>query len=184
MPKFLDLDGLGYYTSQFKPGLVDLIDVGAKNKIKYKSNIIAGYIETIGEVTFTVNTDLSITATSNGSAVASARTLIIYTGTPVHSAGDIISGGVSNQCVCACEKSASPFTDFGTDNGTGTIMTPTTNIINIFIRVFAGSAVNVTFKPMICTLSDWNISQSYVPYKTPYDGTATQTEIENTFFNN
>lgn len=35
MSKFLDMDGLQYYTNKFKPGLVNVIDNGEKNLLNY-----------------------------------------------------------------------------------------------------------------------------------------------------
>lgn len=73
------------YTDADRATLVELVDGGAKNKMKYKSNLVAGYTETKGEVTFIVNDDLSITATSNGANVAARRTLSLYDGVALHS---------------------------------------------------------------------------------------------------
>ena len=154
--------------SKDEAALVELVDGGAKNKIKYKSNLVAGYTETKGEVTFIVNDDLSITATSNGANVAARRTLSLYDGVALHSNGDIISGGLSTQCIVACELNEAPYTDYGTDKGTGTHMTTASGEVQIFIRVEVGAAVNVTFKPMICTKAAWDISQTYQPYRPSY----------------
>ena len=156
------------YTDADRATLVELVDGGAKNKMKYKSNLVAGYTETKGEVTFIVNDDLSITATSNGANVAARRTLSLYDGVALHSNGDIISGGLSSQCIVKCELNEAPYTDYGTDKGTGTHMTTASGEVVVFVRVEAGTAVDVTFKPMICTKAAWDISQTYQPYRPSY----------------
>lgn len=154
--------------SKDEAALIELVDGGAKNKIKYKSELVAGYSETKGEVTFIVNDDLSITATSNGANVAARRTLSLYNGVALHSNGDIISGGLSSQCIIACELNENPYTNYGTDEGTGTRMTTASGNVQIFVRVEAGASVNVTFKPMICSNAAWDISQTYQPYRPSY----------------
>lgn len=154
--------------SKDEAALIELVDGGAKNKIKYKSELVAGYSVTKGEVTFIVNDDLSITATSNGANVAARRTLSLYSGVALHSNGDIISGGLSSQCTVACELNENPYTNYGTDEGTGTRMTTASGNVQIFVRVEAGASVNVTFKPMICSNAAWDISQTYQPYRPSY----------------
>lgn len=164
MSKFLDLDGLSYFAKKVKNDTYSNWTSG-KNKIKPNQYLYAGRTETVGEVTFTINSDYTITANSNGASIASSRTFVIYSGTPIHIAGDIISGGISNQCFFRCEGSDSPYIDYGTSLGNATELTaPSAANVYLFIRINPGNAVNVTFKPMICTATDWQKSQTYFPY--------------------
>lgn len=47
-------------------------------------------------------------------------------------------------------------------------MTTASGEVQVFVRVEAGTAVDVTFKPMICTKAAWDISQTYQPYRPSY----------------
>ena len=139
---------------------------GAKNKLKYTSTLVAGYTTTVGEVTFTVNSDLSITATSNGSPVVDRRNFILYTGSPMFSDHDILSGGVNTQCIVSVGLTESPWTGYGVSTGDGVEMSapPATGNIQVTCGVKAGDAVNVVFKPMICKSDMWTLSHDYQPF--------------------
>lgn len=165
MAKFLDLDGLEYYTKQFKPGLVNLVDNGAKNKINIQS----------GSYTTSTQTDVTL----------SVGNYELYFGELTSDDTD------STKCQVLLRSGETNIVELKLERGTNIIYSITLNstVDNVVIRASntyansVGDTLTVS-NVMICTLSDWNISQSYVPYKTPYDGTATQTEIEDTFFNN
>ena len=70
MSKFLDMDGLEYYTSRFKPELVDIVDSGAKNTLDWVS---AEYV-TKNNATYT-ETDTSIVVNCDSGAQVSS---VIY----------------------------------------------------------------------------------------------------------
>ena len=165
MAKFLDLDGLEYYTKQFKPGLANLVDNSIKNKVNVKS----------GSYTTSTQTDITL----------SVGEYVLYF-------GELISNDTdSTKCQVLLRSGETNIVEVKLERGTNIIYSITVNstVDNVVIRASntyansVGDTLTVS-NVMLCTLSDWNISQSYVPYKTPYDGTATQTEIENTFFNN
>lgn len=150
-----------------KNNILSILGNSYKNKLHYKSGYVAGFTQTIGEVTFTINDDLSITANSNGNAVTANRTFSIYNGLPFHVAGDIISGGVSSQCSVECELATNPYTNYGySTTGVG-IMTAATGTVEVFCRVKAGAAVNVTFRPMICDSGLYDASDTFTPFRAP-----------------
>ena len=185
MSKFLDLDGLEYYTKQFKPGLANLIDNSEKNIFTTQS-----ITETIGDCTFTNNGDGSWTTTSSG-AVADRRQKALYFYIPntVKSGKYVLSGcpegGGSGDktyyCLYVWDVTTNTRVSLN-DIGEGLIFDwapDYTHRYSVVIDIRTGQNPNgLTFYPMICTLDDWNISQTYQPYN---KNIATQDEIIDCF---
>lgn len=131
---------------------------GAKNMLKN-----TGTTTTVGEVTFTVNADGSVTADSNGVATTANCDFDINNGAyaDIPSGKNVIltgcpaGGSNSTYQIIAYQKSKA-------DSGSGTAFT-TTESNRMYIRIFSGVTVdNLTFYPMI---REANIADAtYVPY--------------------
>lgn len=141
--------------------LAELIDSGAKNLLK-----ISGTSQTVSGVTFTVNSDGSISAsgTATSDAVFNLTTnLNLQSGSYVFSPGfpngssdttffcDIFNSGYSNRSVAYQARS----------------IPDTTNIIR-FIVANGYTANNITLFPMVCTAANRKISAAFVPYRPSY----------------
>ena len=192
MSKFLDIDGLEYYTQQFKPYLVESVNNGIKNlldcsleTLKSLNPYSATYqftwsnnVATSGfGVTFTINTDSSISVSANSSTkdvwfklsnnfIYSANTDYILSGCPQ-------GGSTSSYFI---ESDSLNIRDTG---NSATIVCTSEYTDNIFICVKASSTFdNYTFYPMLCTKAAWTISHTYQPYNKMI---ASQSEILDVF---
>ncbi len=197
MAKFLDLDGLEYYTSMFKPGLAEVIDSGAKNLclVDIQRILVLNPTATQSGNTITKDNHLFFTINSNDITINSDGQNNLCFLQLCNQNNFTIQDGITYM-LSGCRGGSFTTYDLRVSYGTGTYNYPqysepipvvyrNDTTYNIAIVVRANQTLSdITIRPMLCTKSDWNISQSYVPYKTPYDGTATQSEIENTFFNN
>lgn len=144
-----------------RTALAELINSGAKNLLK-----ISGTSQTISGVTFTVNSDGSISA--SGTATSDAvfnltANLNLQSGSYVFSPGfpngssgstffcDIFNSNYSNRSVAYQERS----------------IPDTTKIIR-FIVAKGYTANNITLFPMVCTAANRKISAAFVPYRPSY----------------
>jgi hypothetical protein len=144
-----------------RAALVEIVDSGAKNLLK-----ISGTSQTVSGVTFTVNSDGSISA--SGTATSDAvfnltANLNLQSGSYVFSPGfpngssgstffcDIFNSGYSNRSVAYQERS----------------IPDTTKIIR-FIVANGYTANNITLFPMVCTAANRKISAAFVPYRPSY----------------
>lgn len=174
MSKFLDLEGLGYYTQCFKPGLAEVIDSGAKNLWDFKNltSVASG-----GITTSKTDTDITVTSTAAWSSIAYPVTL---------PAGNyVFSTLISNYSKDANVPSDSNViririaTQSGGQGGIGDIsitengkyslnFTSTgATLYVLYYPNYNATSYNNTFKAsenMICTKATWNISQTYQPY--------------------
>ena len=147
-----------------------LVDRVAKNLLYVEP----GVTHTDKGITFTTNSDGSIsysgTATSTGYAT---YTIVTKTNTD----GDLFKdcmlygGIVSSIAFAAIEGTASPYTRYAlsSSNAVAIDSIPTGTDIHVYVRVncTSGTAYSGTFKPMICTVSDWKASPTVVPYALP-----------------
>lgn len=144
-----------------RAALVEIVDSGAKNLLK-----ISGTSQTVSGVTFTVNSDGSISAsgTATSDAVFNLTTNLnlqsgSYVFSPVFPNGssgttffcDIFDSGYSNRSVAYQERS----------------IPDTTKIIR-FIVANGYTANNITLFPMVCTAANRKISAAFVPYRPSY----------------
>ena len=141
--------------------LIELVDGGAKNKLNHTA-----YTRTVNGVTYTVNADRSITITSDGTNTQSLLYLVQNYELP---AGDyVLSGcpeGSSTTFDLRVKAGSTTYTNYegGTEftyNGT--------DALESTIVVRAAQTLNITMKPMICTKTEWGVSQSYQPYRPSY----------------
>lgn len=141
--------------------IAEVIDSGAKNLLK-----ISGTSQTVSGVTFTVNSDGSISAsgTATSDAVFNLTTnLNLQSGSYVFSPGfpngssgttffcDVFDSGYRNRSVAYQARS----------------IPDTTKIIR-FIVANGYTADNITFFPMVCTAALRKISAAFVPYRPSY----------------
>ena len=193
MSKFLDLDGLDYFAKTYvKPSLTRYVNGFDKNLYNYGlsqfkvlnstnytwSDNIATHT---GGIIFEINTDGTITATvpnnysyssacifnlSESYATEFAGKTYAYSGCPT---GGDYTNGYSMYIADSNSNTTAK------DEGTGVISTfPSPSYrLRICFRNTTPSGTYI-FKPMICTVDDWNVSHDYVPYK---NGIATNDEI-------
>ena len=156
------------------PELIELCDSGAKNLLKRTAS---GSSWTDDNVTFTLNSDGSITINSTGT-ITESRFFSYFSGRMsalVNTAGNYV-----------LFASASPNAQaevwwYYTDDWTNVIATTgnasryiSTSDLNrpvvVRIRALTGAAMsNVKISPMICTKAAWNVSHKYVPYRPNWD---------------
>lgn len=176
MSKFLDLEGLGYYTQCFKPGLVEIVDGGAKNLFN-PSNYTVG---SVNGVTVTPNGDG--TYTLSGAAIEGTADFLftkptVYTNMYGLKAGGtytIVSG--DDKVLIRVDASTNPSYEWNKNlvqniANKATFTIPN-NVVGLWIRirvpVASGNVDNVVVTPMICTKAAWDISHEYQPYRPPY----------------
>lgn len=152
----------------------ELVDSGAKNRLQF--NGLSSY--TSNGVTFTINADYSVTATRTETSTSSSFVDLLMDENLVYiddlCDGDhYISGCPANGGDDTYELSAT--SDHGAatyikrEYGEGALLTTAPANADVIVRLtirpnFSGSA---TFKPMICTKADWNVSPKFVPHTLP-----------------
>lgn len=139
-------------------------------------------------VTFTINSDKSITAVGTLTNQTSALILSnVISKDIAYLNGYKLSGTAGSNLITEfiVEDGTSPWYSYASSsngsNDTIHDLSSTSNqLIAIFVRIrgSVGAAVNTTFKPMICTVEDWNVSSDYQPYmgKPNYDLTRLESE--------
>ena len=147
--------------SKDEAALVELVDGGAKNKLKLSNP--------------SVPTGLTCTANSDGSytvsGTLSSANSITFSINAVD--GDLIlsgcpAGGGTSTYLCRITKSGVAVSE-STDTGSGSNVFTMDGIDYAYaIRFSAGTYANIVFKPMICTKAAWDISQTYQPYRPSY----------------
>lgn len=154
-----------------KDAIAELVDAGAKNLLK-----ITATSQTNNGVTFTVNTDQTVTVNGTNTGTGSITFILVpnqqailipdgdywFSGCPQGGGADAFDLRWFRY-----SPNASAY-----DIGSGVAVHKSGNTIdsNIAIVVKSGATVNnITFKPMLCTKAAWDISQKYVPYRPSYD---------------
>ena len=147
--------------------------MGAKNLLP--NNAVS---QTINGITFTVNSDGSVTV--NGTATANANLLLANISNPLKQGTYKLTGGIDADKFI---RITDPFSsDYPTDTGNGVSFTITSAMessnLYVIIRVNSGQTVsNLTFKPMIRLADDTD--STYQPYaKTNQQLTAEINELE------
>lgn len=150
--------------------LAEVENKGAKNIF-----VTSRGSSTITDCTFTNNGDGTWTTTSSG-AVAERRQVGLYFKVPALQNGDYVlsgcpSGGASGTTIYYClyvwDHTASARVS-SNDVGNGIVFSwnpDPKHTYSVTIDVHKGTNPDgLTFKPMICTKAEWDISQAYVPY--------------------
>ena len=176
MSKFLDMDGLAYYTNKFKPALANIVDNFQKNLIKVAFTSIAA---TSTKPSITNNGDGSVTI--NGSNTAGeyvaindltsdlAKDLNTRYTLPI---GEYVILPISNTNV-----KVQVYMHDGTNklwlgdsrSNKNRFTYTAENKVQYPYIAFRINLINATFDnytvyPMLCTQFDWEVSQTYVPY--------------------
>lgn len=165
--------------SEDRAALAEVVDEGAKNKLCLDLATIKalnpdgtwnGNTFTRDGLTFTINADMTISASGTASANVS---LGLYSTDNTSFNGDMILSGCPNggdyytkYSVYIADSQGS--TILSTADSNGTLIAANTVFKYMLILVRSGTNVTgLTFKPMICTLADWKVSQNYAPFALP-----------------
>lgn len=143
-----------------------LVDAGAKNLLK-----VTATSQTINGVTFTVNTDQTVTVNGTNTGTSSVTFVIV----PNQQAilipdGDYWllgcpQGGGSDTFDLRWFRYSPNASAYDIGSGAAIHKSGNTTDSNIAIVVKPGVTVNnITFKPMLCTAEDYAISPEFVPY--------------------
>lgn len=152
------------FISAINAEIASLVDRGAKNL--FPNNATS---QTVGGVTFIVNSDGSISA--NGTKTNNDW-LMLSTGNTLKAGTYVLSDDIPIDTT-DCQLIITTGTSLGTAimataaNARPKITVLTNDYTGLYyaIRIASGKTVNnLTFRPMICTESDWTVSQNYVPH--------------------
>lgn len=147
------------------PALAEVIDAGPKNLLANSASTT-----TTGKVTFTVNADKSITITSAGdntqASIAIASNYSLPDGKYIVS-GSEGTGTTTDTFAMWVKVGSAGSVSVGEQGRVIEVDGTATITVTIIVRA-AQTVADVTFKPMICTIPDWNISRKYVPYQPSY----------------
>lgn len=156
--------------SKDEAALVELVDAGAKNLLQNTA-----VSQSMSGVTFTVNSDKSVTL--SGRATGNITSFFIGREVPALTGNMVLSGcpkgGSTNtyklDILDGTPNGSVLFEDFG-EGANVDWKSITTGIYTARIRIGSGTTVDgLTFKPMLCTKTAWDISQQYVPHRPSYD---------------
>lgn len=181
MSKFLDLDGLEYYTSRFKPELVELVDGGAKNLCLVDIQRILVLNPTATQLGNTITKDnhLFFTINSNDITINSDGQNNLCFLQLCNNNNFTIQDGITYM-LSGCQGGSSTTYDLRVSYGTGTYNYPQYSepipvvyrddtTYNIAIVVRDNQTISgITIRPMLCTKSAWDISHTYQPYRPSY----------------
>ena len=153
---------------------IKTVDDGAKNISNWSAST-----STIGNVTFTINSDKTV-STSGTATARSQKSLDFTVPTTLKAGRYVLSGcpsggeqsGTTLYCLYLWDKTVSARVASGDDTGNGIEFdwipdASHTYSISVDVRSET-NASGLIFKPMICTAADWAVSQKFVPYLKPY----------------
>lgn len=160
---------------QSKAALVDIVDGGAKNRLPFNDLTAIQAMNTGGTwngnaytwngVTFTINSDFSVTV--DGTATGGNAVLVLSRtgGFSIEEGSWILSG-----CPVGGSGTTYNITIAGTVSDTGNtaeFTAVTSKLVRLYI-VSGTTADGLIFKPMVCSKAEWTISQAYQPYRPSY----------------
>lgn len=153
-----------------KDAIAELVDSGQKNNLKNDETS-----RTISGVTFTVNSDGSVSL--NGTATGNITSFRLVTMQPAPEGSMVLSGcpsgGAHNRYKLDILNGGTSGDVLVADYGNGAPIDwslCTAGYYTARIRIESGQNVDgLIFKPMLCTKAAWDISQAYVPYRPSYD---------------
>ena len=149
--------------------LIELVDSGAKNKIfvdKLNTTNANG-------VTYTINSDGTITVNGTPSGSSPSYAVVAMPDGSTYknfaefcNGDDILSGCPTGGSINTYRMYITGTGYTREDFGNGVELTDTSvSPLYLIIYIYNGYTVtNLTFKPMICSKSAWDVSQKYVPY--------------------
>lgn len=160
---------------QSKAALVDIVDGGAKNRLPFNDLTAIQAMNTGGTwngnaytwngVTFTINSDFSVTV--DGTATGGNAVLVLSRtgGFSIEEGSWILSG-----CPEGGSGSSYSIAIAGTVSDTGNtaeFSAVTSKLVRLYI-LSGTTAYGLIFKPMVCSKAEWDISQAYQPYRPSY----------------
>ena len=160
---------------QSKSALVELVDGGAKNRLPFndlaviKANNTGGtWVDnayTWNGVTFTINSDFSVTV--GGTATGGNAVLVLS-----HTSGFSIEEGswILSGCPEGGSGTTYNITIAGTVSDTGNtaeFTAASAKLVRLYV-ISGTTADGLIFKPMVCSKAEWDISQAYQPYRPSY----------------
>lgn len=160
---------------QSKAAVVELVDGGAKNRLPFNDlatikakNTGGTWVDnayTWNGVTFTINSDFSVTV--EGTATGGNAVLVLSQtgGFSIEEGSWILSG-----CPEGGSGTTYNITIAGTASDTGNtaeFTAVTAKLIRLYV-VSGTTAAGLIFKPMVCSKAEWDISQAYQPYRPSY----------------
>lgn len=156
-----DITTLYTADSDINSKIAALIDEGAKNRL----NVFAVSSQTISDVTWTVNSDGTVTA--NGTATANSFFFIIPSNTNVafgeetHISGCPSGGSASTYEIQVSQTGGTTYHDYGDGE-----FIPYDYVYRYFVLcVRSGyTANNLVFRPMICDAWKYTMTPVFVPY--------------------
>lgn len=160
---------------QSKAALVDIVDGGAKNRLPFNDLATIKAMNTGGTwdgnaytwngVTFTINSDFSVTVSGTATGGNAVLVLSRTGGFSIEEGSWILSG-----CPEGGSGTTYNITISGTVSDTGNtaeFTAVTSKLIRLYI-LSGTTADGLIFKPMVCSKSAWNISQEFQPYRPSY----------------
>ena len=160
---------------QSKSALVEIVDGGAKNRLPFNDITVIRAMNTGGTwvdnaytwngVTFTVNSDYSVTV--EGTATGGNAVLVLSQagGFSIEEGSWILSG-----CPEGGSGTSYNIAIAGTVSDTGStaeFTAATSKLVRIYV-ISGTTADGLIFKPMVCSKAEWDISQAYQPYRPSY----------------
>jgi hypothetical protein len=160
---------------QSKSALVELVDGGAKNRLPFNDIAVIKAMNTGGTwvdnaytwngVTFTINSDFSVSA--DGTATGGNAVLVLSQtgGFSIEEGSWILSGCPEGGSGTTYNIAiAGTVSDTGT---TGSFTSCSKALVRIYV-INGTSISNAVFRPMVCSKAVWDISQAYQPYRPSY----------------
>lgn len=158
-----------------RAALVELVDGGSKNRLTFNDLAMikqqntggtwTGNVYEFRGVTYTINSDFSITAT--GTATGGNANLILSPqgGFSIEEGQWVLSG-----CPAGGSSSTYNIAIAGTVSDIGsTAEFSSCDSVITRIYIIEGTTVDdLTFRPMVCSKAAWAISQTYQPYRPSY----------------
>lgn len=152
--------------------LVDLIDGGAKNALQFDGMSSAS--GSASNITFTYNSDGSVTVNGYTTSAGTAYVYLRLNGSNINAddfcnGNYVLSGCPANDSGLSLQARGTDYTK--SDTGSGVELTPYSGsgAVRITVMVAKSSTINnLTIRPMICSKAEWNISQTYQPYRPSY----------------
>ena len=155
------------------PALAEEIDAGSKNLIQ---NVMTSGTYSDGKVVINVNSDGSFTVKTNSTLTSDciipicSRPSSVVNGQGYMLSGCPAGGAVQTGYSIYWEGSGAAGAECA-DIGNGALTYPKSAFLRILLVIKSGTSIPnaITFKPMLCTIADWKISQKFVPYRPDYD---------------
>ena len=176
----VDQISLSQLEAEDRSALVEVVDSGAKNKLKLDKDAIkslnsggtwSGYVytpTTAPNLTVTINDDGTLTL--NGSTSSSLVTVALEKKASSGFQGYVLSGSKTNTKF-VYQLAVSPYTAYATVDGTDSAVIANYtdgSTIQLSLQVVANSTFsNTVITPMICSQADWKVSQNHTPYTLP-----------------